>query len=73
MGFKKITVQREIPDSVQHEEKTKASFMLFVRDIPKTKQLGKLKAKDGQDGVSNRNPKETELAVFILGRLEISG
>lgn len=47
--------------------------MLFVRDIPKTKQLGKLKAKDGQDGVSNRNPKETELAVFILGRLEISG
>lgn len=47
--------------------------MLFVRDIPKTKQLGKLKTKDGQDGVSNRNPKETELAVFILGRLEISG
>lgn len=50
-GIKKIyiLIKRQIADSVQPKEKTKASFMLFTGDIPKTKQHRKVERRAGQD------------------------
>ena len=43
--FKKSVIKRQIPDLVKLEEKTKASFTLFTRDLPKPKQHRKVENK----------------------------
>ena len=55
---KKTLIKRQIPDSVKPEEKTKASFMLFIRDTPKPKQHRNVENGMSKVYQANANQKE---------------